>query len=475
MRLVLSRVLILLPILILAACRSPKSQLSKLEVELPGLYSTTSRTNLVEGWLETFGDERLMELIKEAQDHNHDLQAAGARLLASHAQTRSAGAGQLPTLSGRASTARNKRNAASGFRIASSRNDQIDLGLTFAWELDLWGKLANRTSAATAECQAVEADLRNAKLSLAANTAKAWFNAVESELQLRLAARTTRSFEENLEVVEQEFQRGIREALDLRLTRANAASAKASLESRRRQRDASARQLEVLLGTYPANLVNVTTNLPTIEADVPTGIPSDLLYRRPDIVAAERRAAAAMERFKISRKDMLPTVSISTTGGTSTSQLKDIFDLRQNVWSLAANATQPFFQGGRLRAARKQAEANYLALLQDFNQTALEAFQDVETTLAAEAYLKGQEAALAISSTESGEAESIAWSQYRRGLVDIITVLEAQRRSVSAQSALITIRNQRLQNRVDLHLALAGDFESPAVDLAGKEPEQKQP
>lgn len=456
-------------LLAIAGCRTAPEHYSKLSVAAPGSFSETSTNDVSSAWLATFNDDQLADVVKQAQLHNHNLKAAGARLLAAHANARINRASQLPTVSGRASASRNKRNAAGGFRIASPRTDQLDINFTLAWELDVWGKLANRSAAAGAEYQAVEADLQLAKLSLAANTAKAWFNAVEAELQLRLAKRTSESFKNNLEIVEQEFQRGTREALDLRLTRANAASADASMAARMRQRDAAARLLETLMGDYPKNAIAITTNLPPLETTVPAGLPSELLHRRPDIRAAERRAAAAMERFHVSRKDMLPTIALTTTAGTSSRELEDIFDLRQNVWSLASNATQPIFQGGRLRAAKEQARANHIALLEGFNQIVLDAFREVETTLAAEDYLSSQAKALDISAKESIEAEEIAWSQYRRGLVDIITVLEAQRRSVSAQSSLIGIRNQQLQNRIDLHLALAGDFQDTTAEEASSQ------
>lgn len=429
------------------------------------------------GWLSDLKAPGLEKLIREAVERNHDLKAAGAKMRAAKARAVLDGADRWPQVSGAIDPSASKRpgGSASGTNATTTggatmggrvSRESYELGLNLSWEIDLWGRLRNLQSAAEADYGASAADFYAAKLSLAGNTAKAWFNAVETEQQLRLTEETLVSFEQNLKIVEQTFDRGIEDAgngdaaLDVRLSRANVAAARARVAEAKRNRDASARSLEVLLGRYPSETISVSNNLPTLTRSVPTGLPSDLMLRRPDIIAQERRLAASGQRVSASRKAFLPAIRLTGSSGYQSESFRNVLSTESIATNIAAGLAQPVFEGGRLRAQLEESRANQEEALQMYAQTALEAFREVETTLAAEQYLDAQEAALKTAATESVEAEKLAEKQYERGLVDIITVLEAQRRSFDARSSRIALSNQRLQNRVDLYLALGGDFSS---------------
>lgn len=459
-------------LLAICGCRTTSEDRSdRLEIEPPQAFSVQTPQGELsdQGWLADFDDPRLAELVAEAQKNNPNLRATAARMKSVAANARAASAGLFPTATATSGANRNKRSGAAGFRLTNPVNDSFTLNAGIAWELDLWGKIQNRARAASADFEAATADFQAARLSLAANTVAAWFNAVEAELQVRLSEQTLKSFQTNLTVIEQGFDRGVNAALDVRLTRANVANARASLRQREQQRDAAIRTLESLMGRYPENKLGAASKLPRISREVPVGLPSQLLNRRPDILAAERRLAAADERFKAARKDLLPTISLSSNGGTQSSELRDILDPDSNVWGFAANLAAPIFLGGRLRAVARSNQANVEAAIADYTRTALNAFREVETALAAAGFLREREAALLAAAEESARAEQLAWSEYQRGLVDIITVLESQRRSFNARSALILISNQRLQNRLNLHLALGGDFD--ALPLTDTDPQ----
>ncbi len=470
----LVRALVAALLVAFCGCRTTSEDRSDLlELEAPDAFAAQSAPGALsdQGWLAGFNDPLLNSLVAEAQKNNPNLRAAAARMKAVAANARAATAGLFPTASASGGASRNKRSGAAGFRLTNPVNDSFTLNAGIAWELDLWGKIQNRARAASADFEAATADFQAARLSLAANTVAAWFNTVEAELQVRLSEQTLKSFQTNLMVIEQGFDRGVNPALDVRLTRANVANARASLRQREQQRDTAIRTLEAILGRYPANRLVAANNLPRIARDIPVGLPSQLLNRRPDILAAERRLAAADERFKAARKDLLPTISLSANGGTQSSELKDVLDPDSNVWGFAANLAQPIFQGGRLRAIAKSNQAAVEAAIADYTQIALTAFREVETTLAAGQFLRERESALQAAAEESAQAEQLAWSQYQRGLVDIITVLESQRRSFNARSSLILISNQRLQNRLNLHLAIGGDFDAlPPVDADDDSP-----
>ena len=441
---------------------SPRDQSSRSEVPAPEVFDARPESAEFRqmGWLEDFRDARLNELVSEALTNNHNLHAAAARLSTALASRRVVDSFRYPTLNGRAGASR--RNVYLQQPDGDPDEDTIDafdLGLNLVWEIDVWGKLKNQTQAALADYEAEVALYRSAELSLAANTVKSWYRTVEAQLLLDLAEETLRVFEANLKVVETSFKRGLPDrALDVRLTRANVEAARSTVELRRRLRDASGRALEAILGRYPADEIRITTDMPELTVDVPPGLPSELLHRRPDIVAAERRLAASMERVKVAKKELLPTISLTAGAGTSSSELRDLLDLEQILWNVAGNLVQPIFQGGRLVAGIDLEDAASRQLLAIYSQAILDAFLEVETFLAAEDYLRAEEDALRQAAMESVAAEDLAWQQYQRGLVEIITVLESQRRSFNARSSLISVVNGRIQNRVNLYLALGGDF-----------------
>ncbi len=474
-------------VLVASGCVTPPAnQTDKLEVKTPMAWTATGAGEAIAapvadtGWVNDFDDSLLPQLVAEAIEHNYDLQASAARLEAARAVATISGADRFPQISGRLAGDRRTRSGTSGFAITSNRSDNFNLSLSMNWEVDVWGKLRAAHKASIGDWQAAQEDYRAARLSLAAQTAKAWFDVLEADLQVRLASETLKSFESNLSIIEQRFRSGLSKALDVRLTRANVAGARSSLQFRYRQRDGSTRSMETLLGRYPAHQVQAATDLPALTQGVPAGLPSDLLHRRPDIVAAERRFAASGMRLKESRKNMLPSLSLTAGGGTSTDEFDELLNTDFKVWNLGANLAQPIFQGRRLKANAQRFNALRDRALADYASSALTAFREVETALAAEKFLADQEEALQTAAEESIEAEQLAWDAYQSGLDNIITVLEAQRRSFDSQRQHLQIINQRLQNRINLYLALGGNFNTEEtveekVAVAAAEPADGTP
>jgi outer membrane protein TolC len=182
------------------------------------------------------------------------------------------------------------------------------------------------------------------------------------------------------------------------------------------------------------------------------------MRRRPDLLAAERRLSAAHARVLESKQALYPRISLTGSAGTSSDELKNLLDGDYSVWNLVANLLQPVFQGGRLRANVNLAEARELEGLALYAQSVLGAFAEVESALSAEELLSQQEAALTQAAEQSVAARQLADQRYAQGLTDFIAVLEAQRRAFNSQSQLITVQRQRLDNRIDLYLALGGGF-----------------
>ena len=416
-------------------------------------------------WWQDFADPELTAVVETALESNYDLQAAAARLYQAAANARAADGDLQPTIQASYTGSRRKQNFV-GFpipggedRVLSTVSTNQGVSLDVSWEIDLWGRLRNTASATLSDLQASAADLRGAQLSLAGQTVKAWFAIAEAQQQVDLSRQTVESYRESAEQVQDRFEAGIRPALDLRLALLNLSNAQALLQQRLQQFDAATRQLEVLLGRYPGFEIDTPTALPQVTPTVPAGLPADLVARRPDLVAAERDIAAAQVRINVARADLLPRISLTAATGTSTDSLRSLIDGSFGVWSLLGNVVQPIWQGGRLRAEVSRAEARGAEVLAQYATLALGAYAEVETALAAEEFLRERVSHLTKSVTQARAAERLADERYRAGLEDYITVLDSQRSAVNAEVELIGIRRLRLENRVDLYLALGGGFE----------------
>jgi NodT family efflux transporter outer membrane factor (OMF) lipoprotein len=430
-------------------------------------------------WWKDFNDPALSSAVETALGHNYDLQAAAARVEQAAAQAKIAGADLQPRAQVGLAGSRRRQNFI-GFPIPgreesvlSTTSTNLGVSLDVTWEVDLWGRLSARAQAAVADFQVAGADLRGAHLSIAGQTTKAWFATAAAYQQVQLAETTVQSFRSSTQQVRDRFQRGVRPALDLRLSLANLAGAEALLQFRRQQLDGSMRQLEVILGRYPGRELPTPEALPDTPPEIPAGLPAELVARRPDLVAAERRLAAADSRLSAARGDLYPRLSLTTSGGTASRELTDLVDGNFSVWNLAFNLLQPVFQGGRLRAAVERADAGTDEAVATYASAVLRAYAEVESTLASESLLAERQRHLADAAEQSRAAERLADDRYRRGLSDFITVLESQRRALVATADLIDARQQRLQNRVDLYLALGGGFERSETTLEALRAELK--
>lgn len=475
-------------------------------------------------WLDALGAKALRGLVAEARVSNPGLRAARARLAVAGAQATLEGAPRLPTLDLAFTARRTKRNSATGLAVISAVNNNFDLSLDTRWELDVWGRLRNDARAAVAEAQASRGDLRAAELTVAANVAQAWFDLHTAERQLALAQRTVASFAASRRVVEGRVRRGLDTALDLRLARSDLAGAEARAASRAASLTVARRRLEVLLGRYPraevatddpfatptrasprttdaqapdgagsggaadtgepppepppaarrtdgrrgdAGAVPATPRAATASAlpalePVPAGLPAELLLRRPDLRAAERRLAAAQERLQASRKARyLPGIVLTASGGQSSAELADLLDPDFLIWQLVGSITEPIFDGRRRGARVRQDRARLEEAVADYADAVLTAFEEVENALAQEQTLAAEVVSRRVAAQEARAATRLARAEYQRGLTDIITLLSSQRRAFDAEEALVERQNARLQNRIDLHRALGGGFEAP--------------
>lgn len=458
---------------VVSCAAPPPTTRPKTDLQVPAAWTAehdaSAVTEVTERWWVDFGDARLAAVIDRALEHNTELRAAAARVQAAAATARIAGADLKPQLGASFLAARRKQNFV-GFPIPgressvlTTRSTSVGVSLDLSWEIDLWGRLSAQAREGLVNLQASRADLAGVKLSVAGQTAKAWFAAAEARQQVLLAEQTVASFESSAEQVRGRFEHGVRPALDLRLALAQLASAQARLQARHQQLDAASRQLEVLIGRYPGRDLEFPEDLIDTPAAIPAGLPADLVARRPDLAAAERRLVALDQRYAGARASLYPRLSLTGSGGTQSNQLSDLVKGDFSVWNLVGNLTAPLFQAGRLRAGVDLARAEIDASFAVYVGTALHAYAEVESTLAAEHWLAAQVGYLAEAARHSLAAQQQAEVRYRAGLNDYITVLESQRRTFESESAQLTGRRQRLDNRVDLYLSLGGGFEAQSI------------
>jgi outer membrane protein, multidrug efflux system len=433
------------------------------------LAGPVSQGAVVDSWWTLFGAEELTGTVQEALQANLDLRRFLARWDAAVAQARIAGAPMLPGLDVGAGSQR-QQQVFVGLPIPGregeplvSRSTVHALSFNLSWELDLWGRMRAGQRAALAEVQASEEDYRAALVSVAGQTVKLWLAVAEAQRQRELAQSTADNFSATARQVRGRYERGLRAALDLRLSLHNEAMADAMVHLRERELEGLTRQLEILLGRYPAGQWVISNSLPEVPSALPAGLPSTLLERRPDLVAAERRLAASLARVDEAKAALFPRISLTTSGGRTSGELEDLLSSQFNFWSVAGNLAQPLLQGGRLQANVALSEARAREAVEQYRLAALRAFGEVEMALASDQWLERRETDLSRAVEHSQAASRLAEERYRMGLIDFVTLMEAQRSAFNAESEFILVRRQRLDNRVDLCLALGGGFGANAV------------
>ena len=434
------------------------------QVKVPGQWQVQGAYEIadeaVSGWVSDFNSPLLERLAREAVKENFSIAAARERIFQAEELARSARANLFPLFDAGQSSTRSQTLSPAG-QVQTKRHS---LSLSMSWELDLWRRIHDLKESRVATMDAQYHAYQSAKLSLVANVIKTVFELVEAQEQIELAERNLESLRTNLKILDTRLVLGDaddRTALEISLSRSDIARAEANVVSEEIIVDRSRRTLEILLGRYPEGTIKGIDALPDPKRCVPIGLPSDLLMRRPDILQAELLINSAIYNLSAERKQLLPSLSLTGDVGTSSTEaFPELFDLDNLVWNITRNLTQPVFEGGRIRSEIRLAEHEKDELIASYADLVLSAFNEVEFALAAETYFDRQVEAFEENVAQADLAESLSLSNYEEGIVEILTLLESQRRAFDARSSLLNIRLQRALNRVDLYLALGGDFET---------------
>jgi NodT family efflux transporter outer membrane factor (OMF) lipoprotein len=349
-----------------------------------------------------------------------------------------------------------------GGGIPSAIFDNFGANLSVGWEPDVWGFRRAGQASALAEAQAEGNAYRAARASLAAQVMRSWLALAEANEQVTLAEETQVLLESTREIVRERFDRALAgdggSAAELRLAESELGTNEALIAQRKGEREQAIRQLEVLLGRYPSGILKGELVLPEVPPMPPTGLPSELLLRRPDILEAERRFASSGSLVKQAKRAFYPSFAITASAGTTTDAMQDVLNSDFGVWSLAGGLTQPIWAGGRLRADLERAEVDDRSNLAQLQSVVLRAFGEVEQALIAGRYLRAREVAIGKALKSAEAAVEAAAAEYSTGIGDSLTLITTQNNLINLASQKVTLKRLRLDNRVTLHLALGGDY-----------------
>jgi NodT family efflux transporter outer membrane factor (OMF) lipoprotein len=452
--------LIGLSVAALSACANitaPEDAAQAARASLPDAPSAwamaSERVGPVEaGWLAKLDDPVLSALVDEALVNNRNLQAAAANVLRSWALAGQAGAALSPSVSLSSGTTRSGN-------IEDSGADSYSLTGQASWEVDLWGRIRAGNQAAVLSAEAAEADYVYSQYSLAAAVARAYFLAIEADRQAETVQNTLDALNETDRIVGVQFEFGLATSQDVALSRSDLARTKASLiAARGSQRDAL-RALEVLLGRYPAADLEVRRDLPTVPALPPSGVPSEVLERRPDVIAAERRVAAAFNSLDQAKAARMPSISLTGSLGGSSGDLTNLVNPTNIAWQAATSLVAPLIDGGLRESQVEQASAEQTQAIASYADTVLTAFQEVEGSLDQNVVLQERSVQLEQSAEQANNALRIANLRYEEGETDLLDVLTIQQRVLSSEGDVVSVERARLDEWVALNLALGGSWD----------------
>lgn len=403
------------------------------------------------GWLSQFADQHLDRLIDEALVHNADLKSALARVEKAAAQVRLAGGDSYPQLS---------MIARGGSQGSSDSSGLEGVVLSATWELDVWGRVRYGVRGSRDQYAAAEADVRFATQSLVALVAKSWFTLTSTTLEKNLALEMVQAAERLTRFAEDRRRVGVGSDLDVASARLNLQTYRDTQLQVDLAHEQASRALELLLGRYPEAEISAPLTLPELSQQVPAGLPAELLERRPDVIAAERRVAAAFNRSQQAKAARLPQISLTGSGSDVSSDLFVLQNPDDVMWRAGGSLLAPLFSGGALRAQVLVRTAEQKEAIAAYAATALSAFADVENALSSDRFMQARETVLFAALDDAQNALRVAETRYRVGSGDLRDIERQQLSYFATRLNLVRVQTERRIQRVNLHLALGGDFVS---------------
>lgn len=430
-----------------------KETASQAEKAAAGWTAAAPADTLERGpWWQLFGDPVLNQMADSIEVTNQNVAAAVANYAQARALVEQQRASLFPsaTLNGSANRSGGGGNTPTG--------NQYRANIGGSWEPDVWGKLRAGANNAAASMQASAAELAAARLSAQGELATNYFSLRQTDAQKALLDATTEGYERVLQITQNRFDAGIAAKSDLLQAQTQLANARIDQVTLGRQRATLEHAIAVLLGKAASDFTLPPAPWTVVVPDVPTGVPSTLLQRRPDIAAAERRVAAANEQIGVARSAYFPSLNLTGSFGYGSSSTGGLFNASNNLWSLGLSAAQTLFDAGATRARVSGAEAQRDAAIAQYRQTVLSAFADVENQLAATRALAQQQDLRKIASEAADQVEAQMLNRYRAGQVGYSDVVTAQNTALAARRALVQSQADRQTTAVALIQSLGGGW-----------------
>lgn len=438
---------------------------------------TNQESIVPEKWWEIFQDDNLSAVMEIFLINNYDLKIALLSLEASTSIAVINGSSMYPDINAGIANSMFQQNTSGtpyeNITIhyhtpqdeivdisipTSSTNENHSFTFSSQWEIDLWGKLSSKNLSIKKDFESKKNEYDFLRLSLISQAVKIYFNLVESNEQVELAKSSVDAYQEIFNIVEERYNQGVRSSLDYRLALSNLLLSKATFEQRKMILDNLKRQMETLIGKYPTGELLISDNLSSFLPRIPGNIPSKIIENRPDIVSSYNKIESAAANLDNAIRMKFPSFSLTGSVGTSSSDLTKILNGDYSIWSVGSNLILPLFQNKKLKANEnlsislfEQAQINYV-------HTVLKAFSEIENKLSISVMLDNQLSALDDAYIQTKQAYKLAKDRYDKGLSDLITVLDSQKRMFDTKSQMISVQKALIENRIDLLICLGGDF-----------------
>ena len=434
------------------------------QTETPQHWATQADTSATttwpdNEWWKSFKSEPLTAQIEQASSENYDMAAAVARVRQADAQVQINGAALLPSIN---ATGAADRNRTAGTKISKPHiANSYNGSLSASYELDFWGKNHASSASAIASADASRFDQESVKLTTLSSVATTYFNILGTKERLKVANENLSNATSLLDTIRKRYKAGIATALDMAQQESVVATQRAAIPPLEQQLQQYSDAQAILLGKMPENMNIPPDNLGDIALPMVTsGLPSELLERRPDVRNAESQLEAAHADIIVARTAFFPSISLTTSGGYQSAAFANLFRPDSMLWSLGSSISQPIFEGGQLSGELELKKARYDELLADYRKAVLAAFSDVEDALVGVKQTTEEEAAQELAVKTARNAYQLTLQQLHGGIIDITTVLNTQKTLFSAEDALVQAKLSHLQAIVSLYKALGGGWKA---------------
>ncbi len=423
-----------------------------------GEYGPADPSSLADlPWWEVFRDPTLQGLVEEAIRGSHDLAAAAARVEQARNQIAVARADLFPQVSYRGEAVR-ERAAIPGSATHATFNSFLGT-FNLAWEIDVWGRIRRATEAARAEYLGAEAARRGVLLTLVADVAQAYFELLGLDRELEITQGTTLTFQDTLDLFRRRYVGGIGTLLEVSRAEAALTQARAGVPELERQIVAKENQLSTLLGRPPGDIApRLRLDDQVVPPDVPVGLPSQLLERRPDIREAEQALVAANADVGVAVANFFPRLGLTSLYGGQSSELENVVKSAGNVWAIGGSLAGPLFQGGRLLASYRATSAAWDEAVERYRRATLQAFAEVSNALVAQQKLKGVHADRDETVRALETSVALSLQRYNDGVANYFEVLEAEQQLFPAELDLTRTLRDELIAVVALYRVLGGGW-----------------